>query len=113
MGPHHGRTARLARGCSRSCRCRQSQRGPSCGWGKSCRNSFGTVAELFCALLRDELVDPFEVVLGGRGAVLLERPGVTVDRSRCRLAVGGEALGELRPAALQKCEARGRLEIAT
>ena len=49
--------------------------------------SFGTVVEHGFALVRDQLVDPCEVVLGGLGAVLEERPGVAIDRS------GGGARG--------------------
>ncbi len=43
--------------------------------------------------------------------MLEERPGVAVDCSRGGLAVGGEALGELRPAALEKREAGGGVEV--
>ena len=61
------------------------------------------------ALLRDQLVDPLEIVLGGPGPVLEERPGVAIDGaargSRRRL---GEPLGELGAAALEEREAVAR-----
>ena len=65
------------------------------------------------ALLRDQLVDPLEIVLGGLGPVLEERPGVAIDAARRGLAArSDEPLGELRPAALEEREPVGRVEVA-
>ena len=62
--------------------------------------------------MRDQLVDPCEVVFGGLGAVLEERPGVAIDRAGGGGAAGlGEPLGELRAPALEEGEAADRIEV--
>jgi hypothetical protein len=68
--------------------------------------------ELFGAFLRDQPVDPFEIVLGGCGPVLEERPGVAVDRAVSGLALAGQTLGQLGPAPFEKGEPSGRIEVA-
>ena len=62
--------------------------------------------------LRDQLVDPIEIVLGGPGPVLEERPGVTVDGAGRGLALGDQPLGELGAAAFEERQAGGGVEVA-
>src|SRR5436190_20972933 len=119
-GRRLGRTRRPARGCSRSCRRRRSRRGPSCeaprsgGWGlRSCGCcSFGAISERGVAFERDQLLDPFEVVLGGLDPVLEERPGVAIGGAGGVAARLRQALRELRAPALEERDPCGRSEVA-
>ena len=52
------------------------------------------VRRVVAAFGRDQRVDPFEISLGGLGAVLEERPGVAVAAAGRRAAGARQAVGE-------------------
>ena len=78
----------------------------------SCGGSFRAVGERDVALLRDQLLDPREIVLGGLGPVLEERPGVAIGAAGGTAPRLGEPLRELRAPALEEREAVGGAEVA-
>ena len=62
--------------------------------------------------MRDQLVDPCEIVLGGLGPVLEERPGVAIGAAGGIAAGLGQPLRELGAPALEEGEPVGGAEVA-